>query len=80
MDILRAIKYAKGARKTHVQFRANLNPKLLDGYLRLLLRSGLVEERVDSNGDPFYWITERGLAVLRLGEKFYRVLSEVLKP
>lgn len=77
MEVLRAA--LGGAKKTHIQFRANLNPEMLNRYLSLMMRSGLIERYVNSDGDALYRTTEEGRALLRVGEEFYTLLWKKLK-
>lgn len=52
-EILRVAK--DGARKTHIVYQANLNFKIVKGYLERLLRTGALRQ-VGS----FYYTTEKG--------------------
>lgn len=59
-DILKAIaKSNRGARKTHIMQRANLNTSSLNKYLDLLLRNGNV-----SIDRYVYQLTSRGMEIL----------------
>lgn len=40
-DVIRAA--YNGARKTHIMYRSNLNPTILEKYLRFCLEHGLIE-------------------------------------
>jgi len=65
-----------GARKSHIAYRANLNPKYLKEYLNLLMKSGLIEK----DGKK-YKTTNRGIKFLNLFRKMNRYLKvqEVLE-
>jgi len=49
-----------GAKKTHIVYKANLNFKIVERYLRWLMERGLLERE----GDRLYVTTEEGLRFL----------------
>ena len=55
-----------GARKTHLVYRANLNFRVLQPYLRLLIDKGLIIEK-----PPYYTSTEKGEEFLH----YYKMLN-----
>jgi len=68
-DILKAALVR--ARKSHIAYRANLNPKYLKEYLDLLTKSGLIEKE-----GKMYKTTWRGKKFLNL----FVEINEYLKP
>ncbi len=57
-DVVRAA--YNGARKTHIMYRSNLNPTILEKYLGFCLQHGLIE--VDGDG---YRATAKGSEFVR---------------
>ncbi len=49
-----------GAKKTHIVYKANLNFRIVERYLRWLMERGLLERE----GDRLYVTTEEGLRFL----------------
>ncbi|MEM3710449.1 MAG: winged helix-turn-helix domain-containing protein [Thermoprotei archaeon] len=49
-----------GARKTHIMYRANLNPAILEKYLRFCLENGLIQKE-----NITYRATRKGVEVAR---------------
>ncbi|MGD2142162.1 MAG: winged helix-turn-helix domain-containing protein [Candidatus Bathyarchaeota archaeon] len=47
----------KGAKKTHIVYKANLNFELVKGYLKRLMDSGFL---VNYNDEGIYTTTQRG--------------------
>jgi predicted transcriptional regulator len=56
-DILLAAK--DGAKKTHIMFRSNLNPAVMQKYIRFLLEEGLITIE-----DSDYVTTQKGIRFL----------------
>jgi len=65
MEILRS-GLGKGAKKTHIMYRANLNFVSFNKYFPALLEGGLIVELDDPDGGVFYMTSERGMALLKL--------------
>jgi len=61
-DILRVA--LRGARKTHIVYRANLNFRIIKGYLDHLLDRGLLREEA-----PLFRSTEKGVEYLSRYER-----------
>jgi predicted transcriptional regulator len=61
-DILKIA--SKGARKTTIMYKANLNFKRLDNYLQELIEEGLVT--VTNEPRPFYRITDKGKELINI--------------
>lgn len=76
MSILRVA--LKGAKKTHIQQLANMNPAMLKRYFSPLVKAGLLEACEDPNGDVIYRTTDKGKSLLRMAEQFYGLLRESL--
>jgi len=70
-DILRVSR--GGAKKTHIVYQANLNFKIVKGYLTRLMESELLEK----NGVRFY-LTEKGSAFIDQYEEMVSPLSKGL--
>lgn len=68
-----------GAKKTHIQYRANINSDMLNRYFDKLLKSGYIEESMDNDGDIIYCTTEKGLRLLKIGKAYHATLLEALK-
>lgn len=63
-DILFFIKNESyGAKPTHILYKANLSPKLLNKYLRMLIRDNLIKKK-EENNKIRYRITKKGLEFL----------------
>lgn len=69
-DILVAAK--RGAKKTHIVYRANLNFKLVTKYLRRLIENGLLRPSTEKN---VYTTTDEGIDFLEQ----YRKLNTSLR-
>jgi predicted transcriptional regulator len=66
----------KGAKATHLMYKANLSYSTLRKYLSAALRRDLVSKVCDSEGSVVYCITERGKLILeRLNEVNYVLQS-----
>jgi predicted transcriptional regulator len=65
-----------GASKTHIIYRANLSYQLAERYIFFLVKKGLLREGTDSDGFTKYWITERGVRLLRLLRDVERELGD----
>ncbi len=55
----------KGAKPTHILFKANLSPVLLKKYLYQLVADGLIRKEA-LNGRNVYTITENGVRLMEL--------------
>jgi predicted transcriptional regulator len=64
----------EGASKTRIMYRANLNFKRCDCYIKELLGSGLLEKR-DVSGSVTYVATERGKELLEILRKTRQFLA-----
>jgi len=53
----------KGARKTEIMHRCNLNPLALEKYLSALIEMGLL--KVEQKSEPFYRTSDAGLQFLQ---------------
>lgn len=53
-DILKSIKN-KSAKKTHILYKANLSPQMLNNYLAILIKKKLI--KINNNS---YHITDKG--------------------
>lgn len=63
-DILFFIKNEPyGAKPTHILYRANLSPKLLNKYLKMLIRDNLIKKK-EENNKIRYKITRKGFDFL----------------
>lgn len=60
-----------GKNKTKIVYGANLNFRLVEKYLEILIEKGLVEEE-NVDGKTLYHVTEKGLELV----KIYRKLAE----
>jgi predicted transcriptional regulator len=74
VDILKVLVQWGPLKLTHVMYKANVNCSVLEEYLDLLTKQGLVEEKIIERGKKFYSITLRGVTVL----KQFRDIREVL--
>lgn len=73
MDILDEA--LKGANKTKIMYRANLNFSRFDRYFRELSKKGLIEVVDDPDRSVVYRTTERGRKVLRVLREAEKLLS-----
>ena len=71
-DILNACVH--GANKTAIVHKANLNFKIVDTYLELLLQKDLIS--VEHNGVTSYKTTKNGMKFLKSFANIERVLQE----
>ena len=70
-DILLAA--SKGARKTHIMYKANLSYKLLVNYLEEMMKANLVF----SNDDGMYTLTEDGEEFLSKAKLYFHLQERV---
>ena len=74
-DILRAIREKDGKIKpTHILYKSNLSPKMMNDYLSELLEKGLIEEQRTKQGKT-YSLTLKGFEYLTK----YKMISEFLE-
>jgi len=66
-DILRLA--TSGAIKTRIVYGANLNFKIVEGYLSRLTGLGLLENKDNLRSRGRYWTTERGLSFVKRYEE-----------
>ncbi|MCK4952791.1 hypothetical protein KAS14_03320 [Candidatus Bathyarchaeota archaeon] len=71
-DILRVAK--RGAKKTHIVYKANLNFNILHEYLDELTDAGLIENDIEGNGT--IKTTEKGVQYLN----YYHGLKQFMNP
>ncbi len=70
MDILTLS--LKGAKATHLMYKANLSYSTLRKYLSVTLKQGLVKKVCSDDGSVMYYATEKGRLLLdRLKEVSY---------
>ena len=74
VDILKVLAHWGPLKLTHVMYKANVNCSVLEEYLNLLTKQGLVEEKIIRKERKVYAITQRGVSVL----KYFRELKEML--
>jgi len=55
-----------GASKTHIIYKANLSFQLAEKYTFFLIKKGLLKTEKDPEGLTRYWLTERGIRLLKL--------------
>ena len=65
VDILRVLARKGPLKLTHVMYKANVNCKVLKGYLDYLLKHGLVEMRIVGKASVVFVVTQRGITVLK---------------
>ena len=63
-----------GAKKTHIMNHSNLNFKLLNSYLRIVIGSGLLD--FDSNKKS-YFVTQKGKSFLTVFKEYKRHLTKI---
>ena len=73
MDILDQA--LKGANKTKIMYRANLNFSRFERYFRELSKKGLIEAVDDPDASVVYRTTERGGELLKVLRKAEKLLS-----
>ena len=73
-DILRIAK--NGAKKTHIDYKANLNFKILQEYLDELVEAGLIENDQEENG--LLKTTDKGIGYLNYFNGFKRFVITVV--
>jgi len=61
-----------GSRKTHIMYGANLSHQLLVKYLKLAIKSGLINEK-----ESRYFITNKGSQYLKTFEKYDEQIDEI---
>jgi predicted transcriptional regulator len=54
----------KGAKVTHLLYKANLSYSTLQKYLRAMAKHGLIAKVCSDNGTAVYFATEKGKLVL----------------
>jgi predicted transcriptional regulator len=74
LDILKVLAHWGPLKLTHVMYKANVNCSVLEEYLNLLIKQGLIDEKIIKRKRKFYAITQRGITVL----KQFKELTEVL--
>jgi predicted transcriptional regulator len=74
VDILEVLASKGPLKMTHIMYKANVNCKILKGYLDFLIDQGLIEEHVVGRSKVVYANTVRGVEVL----KFFRELDKML--
>jgi predicted transcriptional regulator len=74
IDILRVLARLGPLKLTHIMYKANLNCAVLREYLDLLIKQGLVDERVIGKDRIVFSVTQRGITIL----KYFRELKEML--
>jgi predicted transcriptional regulator len=57
-----------GAKPTHILYKANLSPRLLNRYLRVLVDDGLIK-RVKIENKIKYKITKKGMNFIKILKK-----------
>ena len=55
-----------GASKTHIIHKANLSFQLAEKYTFFVIKKGLLKTEKDPEGPTRYWLTERGIRLLKL--------------
>ena len=74
-DILEIIKNTpRGAKPTHILYKANLSPTLLQRYLAILLEDGLIQ-RDEVKTRSIYTITEKGIRLIEILKSIDRMTS-----
>ncbi len=74
-DILEIIKNTpRGAKPTHILYKANLSPTLLQRYLAILLEDGLIQ-RDEVKTRSIYTITEKGVRLMELLKSIDRMTT-----
>ncbi len=68
---------SRGATKTQIVYRANLNFRMADELLARLLRAGYVNLERSTKGRQRFVTTERGMAFLQEVEKVEGVMTEL---
>ncbi|TMB70480.1 MAG: hypothetical protein E6J54_14110 [Deltaproteobacteria bacterium] len=66
--------------KTHIVYKANLNFRLGDQYIRFLLDKGLLRKEVDNKGITVYGLSADGERLLYFLEEVERSLSVIPSP
>ena len=70
VDILRVA--LEGAKKSHIVYKANLNFKIVNGFLHSLLKSGLLD---GPSHDRFYQTTQKGSDFIEYYESLEKFLE-----
>ncbi len=71
-DVLVAAR--EGAKKTHIMYRGNLSFKLVNAYLSVATKAGLISL---DNASGHYMATEKGQAFLDRFKKYRRLVSSL---
>jgi predicted transcriptional regulator len=74
-DILRALTTSEYSRKMFVVYKANLNFKRINRYLRILLNTGMVQAISSEDESALYRITDRGREFLAGFDKLKNSLN-----
>jgi len=74
VDILQILSHRGPLKLTHIMYKANVNCKVLKGFLDFLVKQSLIEERPNGRSRTLFAITERGITVL----KYFRELKLAL--
>ncbi len=65
----------EGSRKTHIMYRANLSYRLLNRYLKHVLKAGLIE----CDGKNCYVVTDAGKAFIEMYDEYEKTSKKVEK-
>jgi len=79
MEILRS-GLDRGAKKTHIMYRANLNFVSFNKYFPALLEGGLIVELDDPDGGVLYVTSEKGRVLLKLLNGVRETLPKRIPP
>jgi len=74
-DILDVLSINGPLMLTHVMYKTNVNCSILKGNLDFLKMNNLVEERIMKNERVVYFITQKGMAIL----KAFREIKQVFR-
>ena len=77
IDILNVLAKRGPLKVTHIMYKANVNCNVLKEYLNVLIKQGLIEERVIGKGRVVYANTARGTTVLKFFEELNRALTVI---
>ena len=70
IQILQVMVHGGPLKVTHVMQKANLNSKASKKCLALLIKQGLIEERIEAKQRAVYLVTQQGITVLKYFGKF----------